>query len=170
MLSPKFLGLETNRIHLKKNTEQHYWNTTDQKMEKKAKMSQDIFKHLQKPKGWERPPNPNSFKYLGTIWWVMRTYWDQTSILWSLPVCLDLPDEQTLHWRPRPLKFISPSTSDCRTVTLGWGFERRWQVPGSSEGFYDGPRADAGGGSISQHCARLLRIFRAPWGVWRRRR
>lgn len=36
-------------------------------------MSQDLFKHLQKPKGREPPPNPNPVKYLGTIWWVMRT-------------------------------------------------------------------------------------------------
>lgn len=43
-------------------------------MKKKAKMSQDIFTHLQKPKGRERLPNPNPVKYLGTIWWVLRTY------------------------------------------------------------------------------------------------
>lgn len=80
--------------------------------------------------------------------------------------CVMTSQSSRLHRQPWPVKFISPSTSVCRTVTLGWGFERWCWVLGSSGSFYDRLRAAAGGGSISQHCARLLQIFQSPWAVW----
>lgn len=49
-------------------------------------------------------------------------------------MCHDLTEEQT--WQPWPVPFIWPSTSDCRTVTLGWGLERWWRLLGRQWKFF----------------------------------